>query len=96
MTMVNCDDVDGNHRMYLTVEEVFSQLGAPVHFNFLCNIDAVELVKDGGLAPHLKLLWGIFLVRQFDDNILCFTFWIASTTEFLQLEYSIRSFIDTE
>ena len=46
--MVNGDDVDGNHRMYLTVEEVFSQLGASVDFNFLCNIDAVELVKDGG------------------------------------------------
>ena len=45
---VKGDDVDGNHRMYLTVEEVFSQLGAPVDFNFLCNIDAVELVKDGG------------------------------------------------
>ena len=48
MTMVNGVDIDGNHRMYLTVEEVFSQFGAPVHFNFLCDIDAVELVKDGG------------------------------------------------
>ena len=44
---VKGDDVDGNHRMYLTVEEVFSQFAAPVHFNFLCDIDAVELVKDG-------------------------------------------------